>query len=136
MMGKKKTAKMRGGGRVKKTAKMRGGGMTPPVGMKKGGKAPSRSRGAMAAKLMRAARRVKPSGRISADDLFKARTKLIKKCMGFCPAAGRKSSKTMTPGEKKRAFKGKQTKMFADARKGLIKMRKDIKTKKIGKTRA
>ena len=26
MMGKKKTAKMRGGGKVKKTAKMRGGG--------------------------------------------------------------------------------------------------------------
>ena len=126
-MGKKKTAKMRGGGRVKKTAKMRGGGMTPPVGMKKGGKAPSRSRGAMAAKLMRAARRVKPSGRISADDLFKARTKLMKKG---------KSSKTMTPGEKKRAFKGKQTKMFADASKGFKKMMKDIKTKKIGKTRA
>ena len=35
MMGKKKTAKMRGGGKVKKTAKMRGGGKVKML--KKGG---------------------------------------------------------------------------------------------------
>jgi|TARA_R110002020_G_scaffold366349_1_gene578422 hypothetical protein len=124
MMGKKKTAKMRGGGMAgkKKTAKMRGGGMMPPVGMKKGGKAPT------AGQIMRAARRRKPSGRINADDLLIAKRHLLSK--------GRKSSKTMTPGEKKRAFKGKQTKMFADARKGFKKMMKGIKTKNIGKTRA
>jgi len=33
MMGKKKTAKMRGGGRVKKTAKMRGGGKVKKMNM-------------------------------------------------------------------------------------------------------
>ena len=124
MMCKKKTAKMRGGGMAgkKKTAKMRGGGMMPPVGMKKGGKAPT------AAQIMSAARRVKPSGRINVDDLLKARRNLL--------AGGKKRTTTMTPGEKRRAFKGKQTKMFADARKGFKKMMKGIKTKNIGKTRA
>ena len=33
MMGKKKTAKMRGGGTVKKTAKMRGGGKVKKMNM-------------------------------------------------------------------------------------------------------
>ena len=33
MMGKKKTAKMKGGGRVKKTAKMRGGGKVKKMNM-------------------------------------------------------------------------------------------------------
>ena len=33
MMGKKKTAKMRGGGKVKKTAKMRGGGKVKKMNM-------------------------------------------------------------------------------------------------------
>ena len=131
MMGKKKTAKMRGGGMAgkKKTAKMRGGGMMPPVGMKKGGKAPT------AGQIMRAARRVKPSGRINVDDLLKARRNLLSAGRRVA-AGGKKRTKTMTPGEKRRAFKGKQTKMFADASKGFKKMMKGIKTKNIGKTRA
>ena len=136
MMGKKKTAKMRGGGMAgkKKTAKMRGGGMMPPVGMKKGGKAPT------AGQIMRAARRRKPSGRINSDDLFNAKKSLLSAARRAkaeqLAAGGKKRTKTMTPGEKQRAFKGKQTKMFADARKGFKKMMKGIKTKNIGKTRA
>ena len=43
MMGKKKTAKMRGGGTVKKTAKMRGGGTVKK--MAKGGKVGKKKQG-------------------------------------------------------------------------------------------
>ena len=130
----------------------------PPVGMKKGGSTKS----VTAARILAAARKFKPSGRINADDLAKAKRKIMSKLRAASPMIGaglgntlgrlggakrnkaiikagqtpKRKKTTMTPGETRRAFKGKQTKMFADASKGFKKMMKGIKTKKIGKTRA